>query len=154
MAAPALRRPRLRLAVLALSTALLGAAAPAAPAAGPASRPPQPAHGSPYVETSLFFGTARPDGGPAVTERQFRAFLDEQVTPAFPEGLTVQEGYGQYRDAHGTIERERSWELTLFYPTSRADAVDPAIERIRTAYVQRFAQESVARVDDRARVDF
>lgn len=144
----------LRLAVLAVSTALLGAAAPTAPAHSPAARPPQLAHGSPYVETSLFFGTARPDGGPAVTDRQFRAFVDQVVTPRFPGGLTVQEGYGQYRDAHGTIERERSYELTLFYPASRARPNDPKIELIRAAYAERFAQESVARVDDRARVDF
>ncbi|MFH8573332.1 DUF3574 domain-containing protein [Streptomyces sp. NPDC017993] len=144
----------LRLAVLAVSTALLGAAAPAAPAHSPTAQPPQLAHGNPYVETGLFFGTARPDGGPAVTERQFRAFVDEFVTPRFPEGLTVQEGHGQYRDAHGTIERERSYELTLFYPTSRARPNDAKIEQIRAAYNKRFAQESVARVDDRARVDF
>lgn len=148
-------QPRLRLAVLALSTALLGAAAPAsAPAATPATQPPQAAHGAPYVETSLFFGTARPDGGPAVTDKQFHAFVDEVITPRFPDGLTIQEGQGQYRDAHGVIERERSYELTLFYPTSKARPNDPKIEHIRKAYNERFGQESVARVDDRARVDF
>ncbi|MFJ8676523.1 DUF3574 domain-containing protein [Streptomyces sp. NPDC093589] len=149
--------PRLRLAVLAVSTALLGVAAPAAPAApagAPATQPPHPVHGSPYIETSLYFGTARPDGGPAVTDRQFRAFVDEIVTPAFPAGLSVKETYGQYRDAHGTIERERSYELTLLYPTSRARPSDSEIEHIRAVYNRRFAQESVARVDDRARVDF
>jgi hypothetical protein len=163
---PASRSPRTtsqhargRLAVLALSAVLLGAASPAAapavaPGRAPASQPPLPAHGSPYIETSLFFGTARPDGGPAVTDRQFRAFVDRFVTPHFPDGLTVQVGRGQYRDAHGTIEHERSYELTLFYPTSQARRHDPAIERIRTAYTKRFGQESVARVDDRALVDF
>ncbi|MEV0371049.1 DUF3574 domain-containing protein [Streptomyces sp. NPDC050636] len=164
-------QPRLRLAVLALSTALLGAAAPAsapaaapasapavasasAPASAPASQPPQAVHGDPYIETSLFFGTARPDGGPPVTDKQFHAFVDEVVTPRFPDGLTIQEGQGQYRDAHGVIEHERSYELTLFYPTSKARPNDPAIEYIRSAYNKRFGQESVARVDDRARVDF
>jgi hypothetical protein len=149
-----LPHPRLRLAILAVATALLGVAAPAAPAAAPATQPPVPVHGNPYIETSLYFGTARPDGGPAVTDRQFHAFVDEVVTPAFPEGLSVQEAYGQYRDAHGTIERERSYELTLLYPASRARPNDTRIEHIRTAYNHRFAQESVARVDDRARVDF
>ncbi|TJZ53115.1 DUF3574 domain-containing protein [Streptomyces piniterrae] len=150
---------RLRIAVLALSTALLGAAAPAsapavAPASAHASQPPRAAHGAPYVETSLFFGTARPDGGPAVTDKQFHAFVDKVVTPRFPDGLTIQEGQGQYRDAHGVIEHERSYELTLFYPTSQAGPNDPKIEYIRDTYNKRFGQESVARVDDRARVDF
>lgn len=149
------QRARVRLAVLALSTALLGAAAPTSPPRiVPAEQPPQAFGGAPYVETSLFFGTARPDGGPAVTDRQFHAFVDEFVTPRFPDGLTIQQGQGQYRDAHGTIEHERSYELTLFYPTSQARRHDPEIERIRAAYNKRFGQESVARVDGRARVDF
>ncbi|MGW1372985.1 DUF3574 domain-containing protein [Streptomyces sp. NPDC002446] len=106
---------RWRLAVLVLSTALLGAAAPA---------------------------------------KQFRRFVDRFVTPRFPDGLTVQQGQGQYRDAHGTIERERSYELTLLYPTGQAATSGRKIEEIRSAYERRFGQESVARVDDRASVDF
>jgi hypothetical protein len=114
----------------------------------------QKSHGAPYVETRLFFGTVRPDGGPAVTDEQFRAFVTEVVTARFPDGLTVHEGYGQYRDAHGTIERERSYELVLHYPTSEAGSAGTEIEEIRAAYVQRFGRESVARIDDRTRVDF
>lgn len=114
----------------------------------------RPGEGDPYTETGLLFGTARPDGGPEVTERQFRSFVDEFVTPRFPEGLTVQTGQGQYRDAHGTIERERSYELSLLYPRERARANDPKVEQIRKEYVRRFDQEAVARVDDSARVDF
>ncbi|MFJ9563258.1 DUF3574 domain-containing protein [Streptomyces fuscichromogenes] len=113
-----------------------------------------PAHGKPYVETRLFFGTARPDGGPAVTDRQFTAFVDREVTPDFPDGLTVQSGRGQWRDAHGTIEKERSYELILLYPETAAKASDRKIEEIRRAYEKAFAQESVGRVDERARVDF
>ncbi|GGN18730.1 DUF3574 domain-containing protein [Streptomyces fuscichromogenes] len=113
-----------------------------------------PARGKPYVETRLFFGTARPDGGPAVTDRQFTAFVDKEVTPDFPDGLTVQNGRGQWRDAHGTIEKERSYELILLYPETVAKASDRKIEEIRRAYEKAFAQESVGRVDERARVDF
>lgn len=156
-------RPRLRLAALVLSAALLGAGAPTAyaalaeedrPAATAATAPRKTVEGRPYIETSLLFGTARPDGGPPVTDKEFHAFVDEFVTPRFPDGLTVQDGYGQYRDAHGTIERERSYELILLYPTSQSGSDNPKIEQIRTAYMKRFGQESVARIDDRARVDF
>jgi hypothetical protein len=110
--------------------------------------------GNPYVETRLFFGTARPDGGPAATDRQFMSFVDREVTPDFPDGLTVQSGRGQWRDAHGTIEKERSYELILLYPVARADASDRKIEEIRRAYEKAFAQESVGRVDEQAQVDF
>ncbi|MFD4626743.1 DUF3574 domain-containing protein [Streptomyces sp. NPDC058475] len=138
----------------ATATALLAAGAPAAyslfddPAPGPVVR------GAPYIESRLFFGTARPDGGPAVTDRQFMAFVDKEVTPDFPDGLTVQNGRGQWRDAHGTVERERSYELILLYPVAQARTGDQKIEEIRTAYQKAFAQEAVARVDEPTRVDF
>ncbi|MDC0768873.1 DUF3574 domain-containing protein [Streptomyces sp. HD] len=110
--------------------------------------------GEPYVETQLFFGTARPDGGPAVTDAQFMAFVDKEVTPDFPDGLTIQTGRGQWRDASGTIEKERSYELILLYPQAQASSSDRKIEEIRRDYEKAFGQESVGRVDDRARVDF
>ncbi|MEV5850214.1 DUF3574 domain-containing protein [Streptomyces sp. NPDC051985] len=113
-----------------------------------------PARGKPYIETRLLFGTARPDGGPAVTDRQFMAFVDKEVTPDFPDGLTVQNARGQWRDAHGVIEKERSYVLTLLYPESAAKVSDRKVEEIRRAYEKAFAQESVGRVDDRAQVDF
>ncbi|MEU9238002.1 DUF3574 domain-containing protein [Streptomyces sp. NPDC048385] len=127
-------------------------AAYTAPAGG--RSPAASARGEPYVETRLLFGTARPDGGPAVTDRQFAAFVDKEVTPEFPGGLTVQDGRGQWRDAHGTIERERSYVLILLYPESGARGSDRKIEEIRRAYEKAFAQESVGRVDERARADF
>ncbi|MFF7165923.1 DUF3574 domain-containing protein [Streptomyces sp. NPDC008086] len=114
----------------------------------------EPRRGEPYVETQLFFGTARPDGGPAVTDRQFMAFVDKEVTPDFPDGLTIQSGRGQWRGASGTIEKERSYELILLYPRAEADSGDRRIEEIRRAYEKAFGQEAVARVDDEARVDF
>ncbi|KAA5838457.1 DUF3574 domain-containing protein [Saccharopolyspora hirsuta] len=137
-----------------LATALIGVGAPAAYAALGDGAPAPDGRGAPFVETSLLFGTVRPDGGEPVTDEQFRAFVDEVVTPRFPDGLTVQDGYGQYRDANGVIERERSYELILLYPVAEHQDSDPKIEQIRQEYVKRFAQESVARVDDRAAVDF
>lgn len=100
------------------------------------------------------FGTVRPDGGPDVTDRQFHACVDEVVTPRFPAGLTVDEVRGQYRDRHGTIERERSYEVCLLYPLAGARRHDARIEKIRDAYAARFAQESVARIDEPARAGF
>ncbi|MCX5260800.1 DUF3574 domain-containing protein [Streptomyces canus] len=54
----------------------------------------------------------------------------------------------------GRIEKERSYELILLYPVGQASASDRRIEEIRRAYEQTFGQESVGRVDDRARADF
>lgn len=148
---------RARLAV-ATAAVLLAAGAPAAYAAlgddGAAGTAAGSARGAAYRETRLLFGTGRPDGGPAVTDRQFMAFVDSEVTPAFPEGLTVREGRGQWRDANGGIQRERSYELVLLYPPAEAAARDPRIERIRAAYERTFGQESVARLDERTTADF
>ena len=141
-------------AVLAIAGLLLAAAAPTAYASLDTETAPAPTRGTPYVETQLFFGTGRPDGGPAVTDRQFMAFVDKEVTPDFPDGLTVQSGRGQWRDANGRIEKERSYEVILLYPVTAAGASDRKIEEIRRAYEKAFAQESVGRVDDRTRADF
>ncbi|MER7013551.1 DUF3574 domain-containing protein [Saccharopolyspora sp. NPDC000359] len=146
--------PSRRLTTAVLAAALIGVGAPTAYATFGDEAPAQNGRGAPFVETSLLFGTVRPDGGEPVSDEQFHAFIDEVVTPRFPDGLTVQDGYGQYRDANGVIERERSYELVLLYPVAEQRENDAKIEQIRQAYVQRFAQEAVARVDDRTAVDF
>ncbi|MEV7286446.1 DUF3574 domain-containing protein [Streptomyces sp. NPDC093252] len=145
--------------LLVTAAALLAVAAPTAAYAtldgsGTPDAPAAPVRGESYAETRLYFGTARPDGGPAVTDRQFMAFIDHEVTPSFPDGLTVQSGRGQWRDVTGTIEKERSYEVLLLYPVGAAGPADRAIEEIRRDYEKRFGQESVGRVDDRVTVDF
>ncbi|MFG2646305.1 DUF3574 domain-containing protein [Streptomyces sp. NPDC048436] len=155
------RTSRTRLAVAAAATAVLAVGAPAAYAAFDTdthaprtTTTTQVSRGEAYTETRLFFGTERPDGGPDVTDKQFMKFIDDEVTTSFPDGLTVQDGRGQWRDSNGKIERERSYELILLYPTPQAHKRDAQIEEIREDYVKEFAQDSVARLDDRARVDF
>jgi len=92
----------------------------------------------------LYFGTQRPGGAP-VTDAEWAAFLDEVVTPRFPAGLTVLEGNGQWRNSKGVITKETSTVLVILYEPSAEK--DTAIEDIRTAYKERFDQESVMRVD-------
>src|SRR3954463_6899250 len=50
-----------------------------------------------YLRTELYFGTDKPDGA-AVTEEEWTRFLAEEVTARFPDGFTVLEGYGQFRN--------------------------------------------------------
>ncbi|MGW2373855.1 MULTISPECIES: DUF3574 domain-containing protein [Kitasatospora] len=133
-------------------TAVLLTGAALAPVAGAAGTPIAP-H-DPYARTELFFGTERPDGGPAVTDQEFQAFVDSVITPRFPDGLTVEQARGQYRDRFGVIEHERSYLVTLLYPTPRAKPAGAAVEEIRHAYDQRFQQESVGRVDEPVKTSF
>jgi hypothetical protein len=75
-----------------------------------------------------------------------------EVTPRFPAGLTVLQGPGQWRGSDGRLAKERSNMLVIWHePTSRTDA---DIEAIRSAYKQRFDQESVMRVDSASCVSF
>jgi hypothetical protein len=98
----------------------------------------------PMARLELYFGTQRPGGAP-VTEAEWGAFLNEEVTPRFPDGLTVLTGNGQWRNSAGVITRETSALLIVLYePSVEKEA---AIEDIRAAYKDRFDQESVMRVD-------
>ena len=92
----------------------------------------------------LYFGTQRPGGAP-VTDAEWAGFLDEEVTPRFPDGLTVLTGNGQWRNAKGVVTKETSAVLVILY--SPAPEKEAAIQDIRAAYKDRFDQESVMRVD-------
>ena len=99
----------------------------------------------------LLFGMGRKGGG-EISEEEWRAFLDADVTPRFPDGLTVLTGYGQWRNASGAIAKETSRVLLIW---ARPDAVNnQKIETIRAAWKVRFAQESVMRVDETSCVSF
>ena len=101
----------------------------------------------PFIRTELFFGSERPDK-PEVNDTEFKQFLDQHVTPRFPDGLTVLKGFGQFRESDGQIVQESSFVLILLYPRETLRDSSTKIEEIRTLYKQSFEQESVLRVDD------
>lgn len=109
---------------------------------------PRTPEGAPsrFARTQLFFGTARPDG--VVSDDEFRAFLDREIAPRFPDGLTVLSGDGQFRGSDGVVIRERSYVVILLYPLDSHAASTKRIERIRELYAAQFEQESVLRIDD------
>jgi hypothetical protein len=94
----------------------------------------------------LLFGSAR-KAGPPVSGADWSAFLDAEITPRFPDGLTVLSGDGQWRDPRGHIVRETTRVLVVWYRPAASTSAD--IEAIRVAYKSRFGQDSVMRVDDR-----
>ena len=85
--------------------------------------------------------------GTRVTDSEWDEFLRTEVTPRFPDGFTVLEGYGQFRDASSNIIREGSRVLIVLYPRKARRQTDQKIEEIRSAYKRIFAQESVLRMD-------
>jgi hypothetical protein len=109
----------------------------------------QPA--KPLARLELLFGTSRLERAP-VDETEWTTFLDDEVTPRFPGGLTVLSGPGQWRGKDGQVEKERSFMLIVWY--ERTPVTDAHIEAIRSAYKARFGQDSVMRVDGASCVSF
>ena len=107
--------------------------------------------GETFLRTELYFGSEKP--GPDVTREQFDRFVDGEVTPRFPDGLTLLTGYGQFKGSDGRIVQERSSVLSLLYPPGDEEA-NRELEEIRAAYERDFDQESVLRLDSRERVSF
>ncbi len=124
--------------------------APGQPEPDPApgcARAPGETAAEPWLRTELFFGCARPDGS-AVAAAEWDAFLDAEITPRFPEGLTVLSGAGQWQEADGDVVEEWSKVVVLLYPLAKREESHAEIEAIRAAYQHRFGQEAVLRADD------
>jgi hypothetical protein len=99
----------------------------------------------------LLFGMGKRDGS-TISDDDWAAFLEAEVTPRFPAGLTVLSGYGQWRGDSGALAKEASRLLLIWY--SPAPDTEHKIEAIRAAYRERFSQDSVMRVDSRSCVSF
>ncbi|HSI34961.1 MAG: DUF3574 domain-containing protein [Phycisphaerae bacterium] len=125
---------RLSLRVLLLSTLLLI----------PACRAPDDI----WTRTELYFGLKQP-GGALVTESDWKRFLDESVTPRFPDGLTVMQAEGRYRSRTEGLIEEPTRVLVILHHHE-----DPKIDALTRDYIKRFDQESVLRSDSTARVNF
>jgi uncharacterized protein DUF3574 len=106
--------------------------------------------GDPFVRTELFFGLSRPGG--RISQRQFDRFVDDKITPRFPDGLTLLSGRGQFRLDDGDIVEEGSKVLVLLHEGGDSRSAD--IDAIRAEYVDQFDQQSVLRTDTTSCVGF
>ena len=100
----------------------------------------------PWVRGELYFGTTRDDGTP-YSDEEFAAFLDAEITPRFPDGLTLLTGLGQWRNSAGEINQDTSKLLIILYPSEVAADASVRLEEIRALYEDQFNQESVLRAD-------
>lgn len=127
--------------------ALLAAAVCAA--AAPASACPEGLR--PAETAQLFFGRSMGEMG-EVSDADWRAFVDAEVSPRFPDGLTVSDVYGQWKSPAGDFVREDS--KALFVVLAGAPGERQRLELIRDAYKRRFHQQSVLLVEQKACVAF
>ena len=109
----------------------------------------QPSEKSAATE-SIYFGSNKPGG--TVTTMEWAKFVNDHVTPAFPEGLTSWAGSGQWRMADGKIEREVSYILQLTHDAT--EDKERAIRSIMERYKKDFHQEAVLRVRSHACLSF
>lgn len=107
-----------------------------------------------WVDTKLYFGLGpadQPEKG--VSEAAWRAFLDKEVTPRFPDGLSVVDVYGQWQGAKEPApERLRSKMLIVDYPDSPDNQAK--VDAIRTAWKKMTGDQSVLRVTQPVDVSF
>jgi Protein of unknown function (DUF3574) len=92
------------------------------------------------TEARLIFGRDIAGRGP-VTDQEWQDFLTAEITPRFPDGLSVTDIAGQYRSPSGTLVREQSKSLTLYLQSSPDDQTKLAA--LRDLYKSRFRQDSV-----------
>jgi|ERR1019366_7301611 hypothetical protein len=119
---------------------------------------PGQTHG--WVDTKLYFGLEAADvqnrperSGKGISETQWREFLDREVTPRFPSGLSVLDVYGQWQSKGATSpSRIRSKLLIIDYPNTRENR--DKVEAIRAAWKQQTGQQSVLRVTEPVDVSF
>ncbi|WP_303747200.1 DUF3574 domain-containing protein [Stenotrophomonas pigmentata] len=137
---------------------LLFAVAASAHAAPPAAEPAasaqlhgdaaRPAEAGGWVRSELYFGVGEETGPSAreqtdvISDAQWRAFLDKEVTPRFPDGLTVFDAYGQWL-FRGAPEpnRLRTKVLVILHEDSPQRRND--IEAIRLAWKRATKHQSV-----------
>lgn len=132
-----------------------GTATPAATAAptlqGDAAHP---AATQAWVRTELYFGLGpadQPDQG--ISEAQWRDFLDREVTPRFPSGLSTVNLYGQWQGKdESEPSRLRSKVLIILYPATQENKAK--IDAVRAAWKQLTGDQSVLRVTQPADVSF
>jgi Protein of unknown function (DUF3574) len=77
-----------------------------------------------------------------VTEAAWRSFVAHEITPRFPDGLTIVAAAGQWRDpARKKIVREPSMLVMIVLPGNSDDQA--RLAAIVGAYKRRFQQQSV-----------
>lgn len=98
----------------------------------------------------LLFGRG---GHPGVSNSAWMRFLADEITPRFPDGLTVTDAAGQWRDpASGRIVRERSKRVEIVLAGHSDD--QGRLDAVAAAYKRQFHQRSVGIIIESVCVSF
>jgi hypothetical protein len=114
----------------------------AATAAGAQTATPS-CHGAqqPKMVAELMFGRDIGDGV-GVSEAEWQRFVARELVSRFPDGLTIIDAIGQWRDRDsGRIVREPSKHVEIVLPGNKDD--DARLDAVVAAYKRAFHQHSV-----------
>ena len=131
--------------VILLALNLAGCAAVTRPAPSPCLV------GQEHLRTAqLFLGRKAADW--PVTEPELRRFVDQEITPRFPDGVTVLDGGGQWSGPQDQMMRDAAKVVMIILP-AKGDIL-AKIDAVRAAYQTQFKQETVLQVTQPACVAF
>ena len=104
------------------------------------------------TETVLYFGQAKPGGG-MVTESEWNRFKEERVAAVFKEGSTVVSATGHWFDPDKRqLITEPTYLVVHYHKPSKQ--LSRQIDSLRYWYKSLFQQQSVLRVDRKAKASF
>jgi Protein of unknown function (DUF3574) len=88
-----------------------------------------------------------------VSDSAWTSFVAREMTPRFPDGLTVTDAEGQWRDrGDGTVVQEPSKRVEIVLPGKDDD--DARLDAVVTAYKREFHQQLVVVIVRPACVSF
>jgi hypothetical protein len=105
-----------------------------------------------WVETKLFMGLSKSGGG-AVSRRNWDKFVTDNFVPGFPDGFTVVETTGYWRDKNTrTTVYESGKQVVILHEATPGN--ETMINEIAEKYRSQFDQQSVLISSSKANVRF
>jgi len=104
-----------------------------------------------WIRTEIFCGLDRPGGG-KVSDAEFADFLNTEVTPRFPAGLTVYDTYGQMQKSDKSIVHQETGVILLVHENTKA--MNDAAGQVVSAYRSRFGNPQVMRLSQPTTPEF
>jgi hypothetical protein len=92
------------------------------------------------LTAAMVFGRVSPNG-PSVSEAEFTRFITREVSPRFPDGLTVVDGRGHWKPPAGSAVHEPSKLVMVVLPGGPDDGAK--LDAVRAAYEARYHQQSL-----------
>lgn len=97
----------------------------------------------------LYFGMNKVTGE-VVSEQEFNQFLQQEISSRFPKGLTLFEAKGQWQDAKGKLEQEKSRVVEIVCDDTPENR--EKVAAIAAKYKALFAQEAVMLIKSQSEV--